>query len=137
MALEKAVSADVPGLLAVALEKAVSADVPKIVAAALANAESVQIAPILKAALEKITEAEAPDVAAALYVALVSATVKDVQPADLVKIRTEWYERFHAVGGSKLYWILKVARERAEKGEDVSRLKAVFDATMNRWLMEE
>lgn len=119
------------------LENAASVDVPNIVAAALAKADTVHIAPILKVALENITEAEAPAVAAALYAALVRATVKDVQPADLVKIQTEWYERFHAVGGSKLYWILRVARERAEKGEDVSQLKAAFDATMNRWLKEE
>lgn len=119
------------------LENAASVDVPNIVAAALAKADTVHIAPILKVALENITEAEAPAVAAALYAALVRATVKDVQPTDLVKIQTEWYERFHAVGGSKLYWILRVARERAEKGEDVSQLKAAFDATMNRWLKEE
>lgn len=119
------------------LENAASVDVPNIVAAALAKADTVHIAPILKVALENITEAEAPAVAAALYAALVRATVKDVQPAGLVKIQTEWYERFHAVGGSKLYWILRVARERAEKGEDVSQLKAAFDATMNRWLKEE
>ena len=119
------------------LENAASVDVPNIVAAALAKADTVHIAPILKVALENITEADAPAVAAALYAALVRATVKDVQPADLVKVQTEWYERFHAVGGSKLYWILRVARERAEKGEDVSQLKAAFDATMNRWLKEE
>lgn len=123
--------------LAAELENAASVDVPNIVAAALAKSDTVHIAPILKVALENITEAEAPAVAAALYAALVRATVKDVQPADLVKIKAEWYERFHAVGGSKLYWILRVARERAEKGEDVSQLKAAFDATMNRWLKEE
>ena len=133
----EAVRSPVVQVFAAELAKAETADVPKIFSAALAKVDSENIAPVLAVALEKAAEADIPRIAAALYASLVKATVKDIQPAELVKVETEWYERFHAVGGSKLYWILKVARERAEQGEDVSRLKAVFDATMNRWLMEE
>ena len=82
------------------------------------------------------TDAQVPYVVAALYAELVRATVKDVQPTELVKIQTEWYEKFQAVGGSKLWWILRVAKPRAERGEDVSELKKAFDETMEKWLME-
>jgi hypothetical protein len=72
-----------------------------------------------------------------MYAELVRATVKNCSPVELVKIRTEWYEKFHAKGGSKMWWILRVAKMRAERGEDVSSLKKAFDEAMNKWLMED
>lgn len=55
----------------------------------------------------------------------------------LVNIQTEWYDKFHAVQGSKIWWILRVAKKRAERGEDVSNLKKAFDETMEKWFLED
>lgn len=52
----------------------------------------------------------------------------------MAKVKTEWYEKFEGVGGSRVYWILMLAREKAAKGDDVSKLKKAFDTSMTRWL---
>lgn len=65
------------------------------------------------------------------------SNVKDCSPVELAETQTEWYEKFHAKRGSKVWWILRVAKVRAELGEDVSSLKKAFDETMNKWLLED
>jgi len=41
------------------------------------------------------------------------------------------------MGGSRLHWILKLARERAARGESVENLKRAFDTSMTRWLTQD
>ena len=55
-------------------------------------------------------------------------------PAEKMKLPSGWYDMFHAVYGSRAYWILTIARARAENGEPVSDLKDRFDATIRAWL---
>lgn len=61
-----------------------------------------------------------------------AAPVMEAKP-----ILAEWYERFQAEPCSRAWWILRIAKERAERGESVEKLKEAFDATMRAWLDEE
>lgn len=111
--------------------------VDPVLAAKLAKATAAEVPRLLAAELAKATEADAPAVAAAVYARLVALTVKGVEPVELATLQAEWYERFKATPSSKAWWILRVAKERAERGESVERLKDAFDATMAAWLAEE
>lgn len=137
VALAKTDPVDVPAVFAAVLAKVNPVDVPAVFEAALAKMEFSKLPDLLAVALEKATDAQVPYIAAAMYAELVRATVKNCSPVELAKIQTEWYEKFHAKGGSKMWWILRVAKMRAERGEDVSSLKKAFDETMNKWLLED
>ena len=121
------------------VEPAVPAAPVVAVVAAVPEAQSVHasVADVLAAELAKATEADAPAIAAAVYARLVALTVRGVDPVALAKIQAEWYERLKATPSSKAWWILRVAKERAERGEPVEKLKDAFDATMRAWLAEE
>ena len=137
VALAKTDPIDVPDVFAAVLAKVNPVDVPAVFEAAIAKIEFSKIPDLLSVALEKATDAQVPYIAAAMYAELVRSTVKNCSPVELAKIKTEWYEKFHAKGGSKMWWILRVAKMRAERGEDVSSLKKAFDETMNKWLLED
>ena len=111
--------------------------VAEVLAVALAKASAAEVPGILAAELAKVAEADAPSVAVAVYSRLVELTVQGVAPAELVKLQTEWYERFAAMPSSKAWWILRIAKEKAERGEPVEKLKEAFDATMREWLAED
>lgn len=64
----------------------------------------------------------------------VSFDMVTYNPAHKMKLPRGWYDMFHAVYGSRAYWILAIARARAENGEPVSDLKDRFDATIRAWL---
>lgn len=130
------VHVSVADVLAAELAKATAADVPRLLEVALAKATAAEVPRILEIALAKATEADAPAIAAAVYARLVALTVKGVDPVALVKIQTEWYGRFTAVPNSKLWWILRIAKEKAERGESVDDLKEAFDRTIEAWLKE-
>ena len=117
--------------------KPVHMTVADVLAAKLAKATAAEVPRLLEVALAKATEADAPAIAAAVYARLVALTVKGVDPVVLAKIQAEWYERLKATPSSKAWWILRVAKERAERGESVEKLKDAFDATMRAWLAEE
>lgn len=136
-ALLRAHPVDVPAVFEAALTKVNQVDVPAVFEAALAKIEFSKLPDLLAVALEKATDAQVSYIAAAMYAELVRATVKNCSPVELDKIQTEWYETFHAKGGSKMWWILRVAKMRAERGEDVSSLKKAFEETMNKWLLED
>ena len=136
-ALAQANAADVPRIVEAALAQASAADVPRIVAAIVATMERVSV-PSSPGALE--AEAVTAKVAASaveVYAALYTATAKNVPPERLLELKSEWYQIFTARGGSKMWWILTKARELAERGEPVDRLKAAFDATLSAWMAEE
>lgn len=56
------------------------------------------------------------------------------EPSQMRKVPTEWYDMFYSKYGSRAYWILAIARARADRGESVSDLKDRFDATIRAWL---
>jgi len=58
-------------------------------------------------------------------------------PAALASRRVAWYDKFSAVEGSTLFWILHTAREKAERGESTEELEAAFDAVVALWLAED
>lgn len=130
------VSLDVVDMFAAAIEKATPYDVPELFSVALANAGVENIGDIIAVAIEKVPEHHVPLFAAAVYATIVHATAPNMSSVELIKIKEEWYEKFSAVEGSKLYWILRVAKERAKRGDDVSSLKKAFDETMAKWLNE-
>ena len=133
----KPVHVSAEDVLEAELAKATAAEVPSILEVALAKATAAEVPRILEIALAKATASDAPAIAAAVYARLVALTVKGVDPVALAKIQAEWYERFKATPSSKAWWILRVAKERAERGESVEKLKEIFDATMRAWLAEE
>ena len=128
---------DVPNVFTTEMAKVEKFDVPTVFESALANIEYSQLPDLLEIDLDKATETRIPYIAAATYAELVRSTVKKCSPIDLSKIKIEWYEIFQAKGGSKMWWILYMARMRAERGEDVSGLKKAFYKTMNKWLLED
>jgi len=104
---------------------------------ALAIPVSATVAGVAPATNAAPAEAQTDAVLAAVYARLVAQMAKGVSPVALEKLQAEWYERFKAVPSSKAWWILRVAKERAERGESVEKLKEAFDATMRAWLAEE
>jgi hypothetical protein len=136
-ALAKVSPDDVPAVFAAALAKVNPVDVSAVFEASLAKMEFSKLPSLLAVSIEKSTDAQVPYIAATMYAELVRATVKSCSPVELYKIKTEWYEKFHAKNGSKLWWILRMAKKRAERGEDVSNLKKAFDETMNKWVLED
>ena len=56
------------------------------------------------------------------------------EPTKTIPIPTEWYDIYHARYGSRIYWILAIARDRSKRGEDVSDLKARFDFMIRSWV---
>ena len=130
------VHVSVADVLAAELAKATSADVPRLLEVALAKATSAEVPRLLEVALARVAESDAQKVAAAVYAAIVRVTTPSIEPAELVRVQAEWYERFKATPSSKAWWILRVARERAARGEPVEKLKQTFDATMRAWLEE-
>ena len=114
----------------------VHVSVADVLAAELAKATSADVPRLLEVALARVAESDAQKVAAAVYAAIVRVTTPSIEPAELVRVQAEWYERFKATPSSKAWWILRVARERAARGEPVEKLKQTFDATMRAWLEE-
>lgn len=104
---------------------------------AVDNAYKDDIPSILNISVERIPKVDAPKVVAALYSKLIEITVPDIEKVKIVQLKTEWYEKFEAAGGSRLYWILKLAREKAARGESVEDLKRAFDTSMTRWLTQD
>lgn len=47
--------------------------------------------------------------------------------------RGEWYERIEAKPGSRAYWVVFAAREKAKRGEDVAHLRRVMSDTLAKW----
>ena len=87
--------------------------------------------------MAETTEANLSSVLAAVYAKMMQVTVPGISQVDLVKVRLEWYEKFVAVPASKAWWVLKIAQEKAAKGESVENLRLIFEECMKNWLAEE
>ena len=135
----EAASATAPLSIEAALAKANAADVPRIVEAAIAKASAADVPRIVEAALAKANAATArvAETAVEVYAKLYTLSEKAMPPEKLLELKVEWFQTFVARGGSKMWWILRRAREMAERGEPVDRLKAAFDATLSAWMAEE
>lgn len=70
------------------------------------------------------------------YVSCDTIQAEAVQPVPAVP-PAAWYDRVEADEGSRAYWVLVSARERAGRGEDVSWLRVVFADTLARWMAKE
>lgn len=57
-----------------------------------------------------------------------------VVPAQRLDAQPAWYDRIEAEKGSRAYWILYAAREKARRGEDTDALAAEFAQTLARWM---
>ena len=152
-ALAKANAADVPRIVEAAIAKASAADVPRIVEAAIAKANAADVPRIVAAivaTMERVSVPDSPEeleahaatarvaeTAVEVYAKLYTLSEKAMPPEKLLELKVEWFQTFVARGGSKMWWILRRAREMAERGEPVDRLKAAFDATLSAWMAEE
>lgn len=136
-ALAKANAADVPRIAEAALAKASEADVPRIVAAIVATMERVSVPDSPEELEAHAATARVAETAVEAYAKLYTLSEKAMPPEKLLELKVEWFQVFVARGGSKMWWILRRAREMAERGEPVDRLKAAFDATLSAWMAEE
>lgn len=57
-----------------------------------------------------------------------------VVPVQRLDAQPAWYDRIEAEKGSRAYWILYAAREKARRGEDTDALAAEFAQTLARWM---
>ena len=62
--------------------------------------------------------------------------VDPVVPAQLLDEHPAWHDRIEAETGSKAYWILYTAREKARCGESTDALAAAFVQTLARWMAQ-
>lgn len=113
-----------------------AATVDSAFAVQLAQTSSAEVAAEVAAALASASEAQVPAILAALESRISSMTVPDVQRVIEVAVRDKWYERFVAVPGSKLYWIIKIAKEKAASGKNVDDLERAFYKTLQDWAKE-
>ena len=59
-----------------------------------------------------------------------------VPPVTPASERTAWYDSIDAEKGSKAYWILYMARERAKRGENTDDLAKSFVETLYKWMSQ-
>lgn len=64
----------------------------------------------------------------------VDAVALEAASEEIDRLRRPWYEKMSAPYGSKAYWVLRIAKDRASRGEDVSKLKETFDDIVKNWL---
>lgn len=62
--------------------------------------------------------------------------VDPVVPARRVDAHPGWYDRIEAERGSRAYWILYAAREKARRGEDTGALAVEFARTLSQWVSQ-
>jgi len=59
-----------------------------------------------------------------------------VVPVQRMDAHPDWYDRIEAEKGSRAYWILYAAREKAVRGEDTEDLAKVFAQTLSKWMAQ-
>ena len=59
-----------------------------------------------------------------------------VVPAQRLDEHPAWHDRIEAEKGSRAYWILYAAREKARCGESTDALAAEFVQTLARWMAQ-
>ena len=101
--------------------------VPDVIATMLASATGIQVQSAIAQSLAMAVESNLPNVLSAVYAKMMQVTVPGISQVDLVKARLEWYEKLVAIPSSKAWWILQVAKQRAEQGQSVEDLKKLFD----------
>ena len=137
MALTKVEKIDVQAIFAMALEKVDKADVPTLLAMAIENVDNMEVQKILAMALAHVDEMNCNKFVAETYIGLVKITTPTISAQELIDIRKEWYDKFHAHSGSKMWWILRIAKQKAENGEDLTEIKKSFEEAFKQWLAEE
>lgn len=59
-----------------------------------------------------------------------------VVPAQRLDAYPSWHDRIEAEKGSRAYWILYAAREKAVRGEDTEDLAKAFAQTLSKWMAQ-
>ena len=72
----------------------------------------------------------------AVHAAESQIEVDPVAPAQHLDAHPDWYNRIEAETGSRAYWILYTAREKARCGESTDSLAAEFAQTLARWMAQ-
>ena len=66
-----------------------------------------------------------------------TSTIVQLVPISKLENREkEWYEQYSAPYGSHLWWLLKIARDKARKGEQTMTIREAFDTAMTEWVFE-
>lgn len=62
--------------------------------------------------------------------------VEPVVPVQHPVAHPDWHDRIEAEKGSRAYWILYAAREKAVRGEDTEDLAKAFAQTLSKWIAQ-
>lgn len=137
--IEEVVPVDVvlPSIFPAETNMPIKVRVPEVIATMLVSATGIQVQSAIAQSLAMAVESNLPNVLAAVYAKMMQVMVPGISQVDLVKVRLEWYEKLVAVPASKAWWILEVAKKKAEQGQSVEDLKKLFDETINIWLQDE
>lgn len=73
---------------------------------------------------------------AAVHAAESQVEVDPVVQAKYLDAHPDWYNRIEAETGSRAYWILYTAREKARCGESTDALATAFVQTLSRWMAQ-
>lgn len=89
----------------------------------------------------KVEEAVAATIDVAEIVPVSQAQMTQVEAEPVLPVqpaseRTAWHDSIEAENGSKAYWILYMAREKAVRGEDTEDLAKAFAQTLSKWMAQ-
>ena len=98
-----------------------------------AQTNEVERVKVEEAVAATIDVAEIVPVSPAQMTQVEAEPVLPVQPASE---RTAWHDSIEAENGSKAYWILYMAREKAVRGEDTEELAKAFAQTLSKWIAQ-
>lgn len=70
---------------------------------------------------------------------LETGTSRQIEAVKESNLSDKWYDKYYAPEGSRVYWILRIAKTRAEQGrdDDVAKLYGIYLDSLDRWLTEE
>lgn len=127
-------TASAPAVLAAVEAAVVRGDSETVAAALMAAATRADASAVLSAVSAAFAKADAAVAKAAVEAVLArgdAAVARAVMKAAPFK---QWFDVYAAPAGSRMWWLLQAARERAEQGGDVEDLRRVYMDALAEWL---
>lgn len=89
----------------------------------------------------KVEEAVAVTIDVAGVVPVEQAQMSQIEAEPVLPVppasdRSAWHDSIEAEKGSRAYWILYMAREKAKRGEDTGPLARAFAQTLAKWMSQ-
>ena len=102
----------------------------------LASASESQIASLTAALIQQLSKLDSDQFNQIVQQSQTKMTVDGLKALAQVVVFNKWYNRFQAVPGSKMYWILEIAKAKDEAGQDTSNLEMLFKQALDAWTSE-